>query len=412
MTSEPIAEAYVWIWLPGSVEPVVAGRLEAVGDIYNFNYGQSYLERPDAISLYLPELPLRRGLIPPPPRASIAGCIADPGPDAWGRRVIRRRLNIADNAQDPGLLTFLLGSGSDRIGAIDFQTKPDTYVSRDDASAPLEELAMAAERVEEGIAFSPALDEALLHGSSVGGARPKALLDDGTRKLIAKFSSSTDDYAIVKGEFAAMELARRAGLNVAPVELRHVLTKDALLIERFDRPRNTRERRAVVSAATILGLGDTPWRGASYARLAEQMRRGFRDARAAIVELYGRMVFNILVGNTDDHAHNHAALWDGKQLALSPAYDICPQPRSGGEAAQAMEISMAGFRYSRLDGCVAAASEYLLSQAQAQAIIDQQVDTIRHNWDEVSDLARMTETEKAGFWGRQFLNPYAFETIP
>jgi serine/threonine-protein kinase HipA len=276
----------------------------------------------------------------------------------------------------------------------------------------LEELATAAERLEEGIAFSPVLDEALLHGSSVGGARPKALLEDGTRRLIAKFSSSTDDYAVVKGEFAAMELARRAGLNVAPVELRHVLTKDALLIERFDRPLDTRERRAVVSAATILGLGDTPWRGASYARLAEQMRHDFRDARAAIVELYGRIVFNILVGNTDDHARNHAAIWDGKQLALSPAYDICPQPRSGGEATQAMEISIAGFRHSRLDGCVAAASEYLLSEAQARAIIDQQVDTIRRDWDEVADLARMTETERAGFWGRQFLNPYAFETAP
>jgi serine/threonine-protein kinase HipA len=410
MISKSAAEAYVWIWLPGSDNPVVAGRLEAVGDIYNFNYGRSYLERADAISLYGPELPLRRGLIAPPRGASIAGCIADAGPDAWGRRVIRRKLSVADDADDPGLLTFLLASDSDRIGAIDFQISPEAFVSRDEASAPLEELVTAAERVEEGVAFSPALDQALIHGSSVGGARPKALLDDGTRKLIAKFSSSTDQYAVVKGEFAAMELARRVGLNVAAVDFRHVLDKDVLLVERFDRMASTQQRRSVVSAATILGLGDTPWRGASYSLFAESIRHDFRDGAAAVVELFGRIVFNILVGNTDDHAHNHAALWDGRQLTLSPAFDICPQPRAGGEAVQAMAISRSGFRYSRIDGCVAAAGEYLLSETQAREIIDRQVEIIRENWDVVSDQAHMTATDKSTFWGRQFLNRYAFET--
>ncbi len=410
MTSEPVSEAYVWTWLPGSDTPVVAGRIEAVSDIVNFNYGRSYLERGDAISLYAPELPLRRGLIPPPDGARVAGCIADAGPDAWGRRVIRRRMSISDDAVDPGFVTFLLASDSDRIGALDFQASPEIFVSRDDGSAPLEELVEAAQRVEEGVAFSPALDQALLHGSSVGGARPKALLDDGVRKLIAKFSSATDQYAVVKGEFAAMELARRAQLSVASVELRHVLDRDVLLVERFDRPLGTRQRRAVVSAATILQLGDTPWRGASYAALAARIRRDFRDAGDALRELFSRIVFNILVGNTDDHARNHAALWDGVELGLTPAYDICPQPRSGGEAAQAMAISSSGFRLSRLDGCIAAAGEYLLAEDEAQEIVARQVDVIRANWDDVAEIARMTDTEKRQFWGRQFLNPYAFES--
>ncbi|HEY4450674.1 MAG TPA: HipA domain-containing protein, partial [Solirubrobacteraceae bacterium] len=406
MTSDP-TEAYVWIWLPRASRPVVAGRVEAIGDIANFNYGLSYLGNPEAISLYLPELPLRRGSIGPPSGARVAGCILDSAPDAWGRRVIMRRRNADEDARDPGILTFLLESGSDRIGWLDFQSSATEYVSRE-SSASLEELMSAAQRLEAGIPFSAALDEALLHGSSVGGARPKALLQDGGRKLIAKFSSTTDQYAVVKGEFAAMELARRAGLAVAPVQLRRALGKDILLVERFDRPAGTEERLGVISAATILGLGETPWRGASYADLAAMIRQEFEGGRAAVVELFARIVFNILVGNTDDHARNHAAFWDGKRLTLTPAFDICPQPRAGGEAAQAMDIGADGFRLSRLAGCVEASRQYLLSPAEARQIIDAQVESIRSSWGEVSEMASMTAEERRYFWRRQFLNPYAF----
>ncbi|MCW3027257.1 MAG: hypothetical protein JWN81_468 [Solirubrobacterales bacterium] len=407
MISNP-TEAYVWVWLPGASSPVVAGRLEAVGDILNFNYGQSYLGREQAIPLYLPELPLRRGVIAPPSGARVAGCIADSAPDAWGRRVIVRRRTAGEDAADPGLLTFLLESGSDRIGSLDFQTSPDVYERRE-RDASLEELLNAAQRLEEGVPFSAALDEALLHGSSVGGARPKALLEDGERKLIAKFSSTTDQYAVVKGEFAAMELARRAGLNVAPVQLHRALEKDVLLVRRFDRPPRSEQRLGVVSAATVLQLGETPWRGASYADLAEKIRHEFADGRTATNELFARITFNILVGNTDDHARNHAAFWDGSQLSLTPAYDICPQPRSGGEAAQAMDISTGGFRLSQLAGCVEAAPQYLLSDDDARQIIDRQIDAIRTSWQEVSEMASMTSDERNYFWERQLLNPYAFE---
>ncbi len=407
MISDP-TEAYVWVWLPGASSPIVAGRLEAVGDLLNFNYGQSYLGRDDAIPLYSPELPLRRGVIAPPSGARVAGCIADSAPDAWGRRVIMRRRNAGEEVADPGLLTFLLESGSDRIGSLDFQTSPDVYEPRE-SNASLEELLNAAQRLEEGVPFSPALDEALLHGSSIGGARPKALLDEGERKLIAKFSSNADQYAVVKGEFAAMELAKRAGLNVAPVQFHRALEKDVLLVQRFDRPPRSEQRFGVVSAATILQLGETPWRGASYADLAEKIRHEFADARPAMNELFARITFNILVGNTDDHARNHAAFWNGSRLSLTPAYDICPQPRSGGEAAQAMEISANGFRRSQLGGCVEAASEYLLSEDEARQIIDRQIDAIRTSWDEVSEMAGMTSDERSYFWERQLLNPYAFE---
>src|SRR5262249_54528440 len=131
-------------------------------------------------------------------------------------------------------ITYLLQSGSDRTGALDFQDSPDVYVPRRAEQATLEQLIRAAELVEEGQPLSPELEQALLHGSSIGGARPKATLVAGRRSLIAKFSSSSDTYPVVRGEFVAMALARMAGLNVANVDLAESLGRQALLVERFD----------------------------------------------------------------------------------------------------------------------------------------------------------------------------------
>jgi serine/threonine-protein kinase HipA len=117
-------------------------------------------------------------------------------------------------------LTYLLDSGSDRIGALDFQQSATQYVPRHTQQPTLEELLTAAEKVERGVPLSPELDQALLHGTSLGGARPKVLLEDGERKFIAKFSASNDLYSVVKAEFMAMRLADEVGLDVAPVHLR------------------------------------------------------------------------------------------------------------------------------------------------------------------------------------------------
>ena len=412
MTSERPKEAYVWIWLPEASEPVIAGRLEATGKLINFNYGQSYLRRENAIPLYLPELPLAPGQIPPLSGLSIAGCIADAGPDAWGQRVIVNRiLGAGASDEDPATLnplTYLLQSGSDRIGALDFQASSSDYLSRHAGTASLEELMQSAQRVEEGIPLSPTLDAALLHGSSVGGARPKALLTDGARSLIAKFSSLTDRYSVVKGEYAAMELAHRVGLDTARVQMTEALGKDVLLIERFDRPA-VGQRRAVVSALTILELDEMLARYASYTDLAHIIRERFTEARSTLRELFGRITFNILVGNNDDHARNHAAFWNGTALTLTPAYDICPQPRNTGETTQAMAIGPDGFRLSQVTGCLEVASTYLLSASDARDIVDHQIEVIKSEWSEVCDQARMTEIERKYFWKRQFLNPYAIE---
>lgn len=408
-------EAYVWIWLPGATEPVVAGRIARRRDgRLQFNYGQSYLARPNAISVYEPELPLRAGEIPLHDNMQMPSCIRDASPDAWGRRVIiNRTLGLkgdqADNA-DLDELTYLMESGSDRIGALDFQSSASLYQPRQRQNATLDELIQSAERVEKGVPLSPELDLALQHGTSLGGARPKALIEDGNRKFIAKFSANGDLYNVVKAEFVAMRLAALVGLNAAPVMLTQGLGKDVLLIERFDRQlvEGGWTRRAMVSALTVLELDENEARYASYEDLATQIRHRFTDPKQTLEELFGRIVFNILSGNTDDHARNHAAFWDGKALSLTPAYDVCPQGRTGGEATQAMLIT-GNKRLSQLTLCLEAAPNFLLGPDRAGAIIASQLADIRAHWNGVCDEAGLSEVDRAFLWGRQFLNPFALQ---
>ena len=419
MTSDvaPAGEAFVWIWLPGATEPVVAGRLARARDSrLTFNYGQSYLARADAIAIYEPELPLRAGLIEPASKMQLPGAIRDGSPDAWGRRVIINRIGGRDEGElapaELDELTYLLESGSDRIGMLDFQASATDYVARQRQNATLAELMESAERVERGVPLTPELDQALQHGTSLGGARPKALIDDGARKYIAKFSAAADIYNVVKAEYVAMRLAARAGLDVAPVKLARALGKDVLLVERFDRAPKEDDwtRRGVVSALTLLALDETEARYASYEDLATVIRHRFVDPAATLAELYARIIFNILCGNTDDHARNHAAFWDGGTLELTPAYDICPQGRTGGEATQAMLI-LGNRRFSQLSLCLEAAPVFHLDDARARAIIAGQQAAIEAHWDAVCDEAALGGAERAFLWRRQFLNPFAFENF-
>lgn len=409
-------EAFVWIWLPNAVEPVVAGRLTLDGDTLVFNYGKSYLERKNAISIYDTELPLKAGVLPLLTGLNMPACIRDASPDAWGRRVlINRKLGLkghdADSAQLDEL-TYLLESGSDRIGALDFQLSATEYIPRSPVNATLEELQQSAERVEKGIPLTSELDQALHHGSSVGGARPKALIEDGETKYIAKFSSTADLYNFIKAEFISMRLADLAGLNAALVSLKKSSNKDVLLIERFDRFRTEQgwQRKSMVSALTLLGLDEMMARYASYQDLSEIIRYKFANPSATLKELFSRLVFNILSGNTDDHARNHAAFWDGQMLILTPAYDICPQPRSGNEASQAMLIS-GDNRMSRMSACLEAAHHFLLSEKEAVAIIEHQISAIGENWSTVCEEAELADTDRTLLWSRQFLNSFAFDDL-
>ena len=226
------ATAYVWVWLPGHMQPVVAGAVSQTrqrfgeNPVIAFVYARTYRERTNAISLFAPELPLREGTFEPTRPAesagpaadgttwngwpscaerspqALAGCLRDASPDAWGRRVINMRL--ASNADaEFSEMTYLLQAGSDRTGALDFQMSATDYVPRGEP-ASLDQLVAAAELIERGMPIPEELAAAAGHGTSIGGARPKALLSDGSRQMVAKFSSTTDTRPVVKAEAVGM----------------------------------------------------------------------------------------------------------------------------------------------------------------------------------------------------------------
>lgn len=409
-------EAYVWIWLPGEVEPVVAGKLEMHGEVCSFIYGQSYLGRKNAVSLFEKELPLNSKIILPKPGLSIAGSIRDAAPDAWGRRVILNRIfgkKINTKYKDPlNEIGYLLESGSDRIGALDFQASAKKYIPRAHKNASLEELLTSVERIENGILLTPELDSALHHGSSIGGARPKALINDGERKYIAKFSSNSDEYSVVKAEYIAMRLAALSGIKVAPVSLKRVSGKDVLLIERFDRIKTDSgyTRRSLISALTLFALDEMMARYASYQDFCEIIRTEFVEPKKDLKELWKRLVFNILIGNNDDHARNHAAFWDGKNLSLTPAYDLCPQKRGSRESNQAMLICGED-KASRLETCFQASQQFLLSRQDAIKITEEIMVSIIKHWSLMMEEGQVSPVDESIMKTTQFLNPYAFDDL-
>ncbi len=402
MTSN-VTEAFVWIWLPGTSVPVVAGRIEKHGRLHHFTYGRSYRERDDAIALSPFELPLQPGSFEPIGMNTIHSCLRDAAPDAWGRRVVGYK--YPDLAADE--LDYLLLSGSDRIGALDFQASATEYVPRESDHPTLDDLLQAAELLEANRPLPPELDHALLQGTSVGGARPKALIDHDGKYFIAKFGSSTDVYPVVKAEYIAMRLAVLAGLTVTPVSLVSSLGKDVLMIERFDRVYTAtgKVRRLMLSGLSLLELNEMEARYASYSDLADRVRQRFTEPQATLAELYKRLVFNVLVGNTDDHARNHSAFWDGRQPSLTPAYDICPQLRTGQEATQAMDIGGIAGNASTLTNALSVCGKFQLRESDARAMIEQLIAAVEDNWVRVCEEAGLAKIERDRLWGRALLNP-------
>jgi len=409
MTSDPFRarRVFVWTWLPGESAPVVAGAVDRVGaDRLDFTYARSYLDNESAISLYTPELPLRRGPQEPLDGLTVAACLKDATPDSWGERVIGNRLGSGDI--ELSIETYMVESGSNRLGAIDFQESSEEYRPRLD-TASLDELYDAAEKVVAGEPLNPAIGDALINGTAIGGAHPKVLIsDESGAEYIAKLSVSTDVHPWIRAEAVAIELARHCGIDVPNASVIQSMGRDVLLIERFDRPPGG-QRRQVVSGLTMLGfdalLGA---RYGSYPEMLDVLRELGRAPQGIGRRLFERVVFNVAIGNNDDHARNHAAFWDGQSLDLTPAFDLTPQVRSTDTSAQAMAIGRDGSRASQFSVCVAAAADYGLSRPEAKEIVDRIVSTIEDDWRDAADAARLSEADRNMLWKRSILNGAVF----
>ncbi len=409
MTSDPYRarRVFVWTWLPGEAAPVVAGAIDRVGvDRLDFTYARSYLDNDSAISLYTPELPLRRGAQESLDGLTVAACLQDATPDSWGERVIGNRLGSGDH--ELSIETYMLESGSNRLGAVDFQVGPEEYRPRLD-TAGLDELYDAAEKVLAGEPLNPAIGDALVNGTAIGGAHPKVLISDESGvDYIAKLSVSTDVHPWIPAEAVAIELARRCGIDTPNARVIQSMGRKVLLIERFDRLPGGR-RRHVVSGLTMLGfdalLGA---RYGSYPEMLDVLRELGRAPQDVGRSLFERVVFNVAIGNNDDHARNHAAFWDGQSLELTPAFDLTPQIRSTDTSAQAMAIGRDGSRASQFSVCVAAAADYGLSRPEAREIVDRVVSTIEQQWRDAADSTGMSEADRQLLRSRSILNGSVF----
>jgi serine/threonine-protein kinase HipA len=400
-------ERYVFAYLPGAVEAVPAGRLILLEEGYQtvasrFAYGRRYLRRPQALPVDPFSLPLDGGIAEteraPENGLALFGALRDVTPDAWGRRVIENRLRAPPNSLPESV--YLEHAGPHRAGALDVRVSPTSPVAAG-ALPPLLELDYlvdAAERIENGEPVPAQLEALFAGGPSVGGARPKAVLMDGGQQWIAKFPSRDDRFDVPLIEYATLQLARDAGLDVPVIRLQTLADgRHVMLIERFDRVTvaDGIARRHLVSALTLLGPHESTSPDASYAEISHALAQwGARGHVASDnAELFARMVFNILVSNDDDHLRNHAFLHDEPNggWRLSPLYDVVPKPQVAMDRYLHLSVGPQG-RVARLDNALDGAGQFGLHPPAAAGIIDRVVRSVRA-WREVFEAAGVSVAE-------------------
>ena len=298
-----------------------------------FMYHASWLARADRFALS-PELPLTAGPHHTPPGRALFGALADSAPDRWGRQLMRRdaRRRVHGGSPPATLLEIdylLRVSDFARLGALRFAAdEPSSFLAADDLTPipPLVALPALLAASDEVLAKdeSDALRILLAPGSSLGGARPKASVRDvDGEPAIAKFPARTDDLNVVRWEAVALQLAEQAGIDVPQRRLLTLGDAPVLLLRRFDRRANA--RLPFLSAMAALGATDHERR--CYPELVDFIRQHGAHPKQDLRALWRRMVFNVLISNTDDHLRNHGFLHVPERgWTLSPAYDLNPTP--------------------------------------------------------------------------------------
>jgi serine/threonine-protein kinase HipA len=419
MTSKPKTECFVYITLPGETESVTAGRFELTKDrrgdaVGRFVYGKSYLARPNAVAIDPIELKLAGNTYETARLNGVFGALRDAGPDYWGRRVIEKHAGIPQL----GELDYLLNSADDRAGALGFglgQTPPAPRrnFNKTLELAKLQAIAEALMRQEDVKTEEAAqVQELMLLGTSMGGARPKAVVEDNNEGLwVAKFNRPNDPWNNTRVESAMLELAKSCGISVATSHIETVGGKDVLLVKRFDREKTGKgyTKSRMISGLTLLRADEAVgardrW---SYVLLSEELRRVVEEPKKDAPELFRRMAFNALISNIDDHPRNHALIAKGREWQLSPAYDLTPAPQVAQDRRDlAMEVGDQG-RFANAKNVLSQHTRFLLEEAQAKAIVSDMTDKVRATWYDVVRGQGVTEkdaeTIKSAFLYEGFL---------
>ena len=330
-------EIFVCMALNGEDVPVgrLWSRVRNGRESASFAYEAAWLENPWRFALE-PALLLASGPFHTPPEKALFGAVGDSAPDSWGRMLMRRaeRQRAKRENETPRTLfeaDFLLRVNDEaRQGALRFRTEPEGEFLAPESRQPipplvaLPRLLAASERIATGGADGEDLRLLLVPGSSLGGARPKASVREPDGRLaLAKFPRQQDEVNAVLWEGVALSLADRAGIDVPEWSIETVNGKPVIIIRRFDRAGG--RRIAFLSAMSMLGAQDHEPH--CHAEIADALRQHGAASESDMKQLWRRMLFSVLVSNTDNHLRNHGFLHEGQRgWRLSPAYDMNPVP--------------------------------------------------------------------------------------
>ncbi|MGE0232477.1 MAG: type II toxin-antitoxin system HipA family toxin [Flavobacteriaceae bacterium] len=398
-------ECFVYITLPGQTAPVTAARFELTKErrdvaIGRLVYGRSYLARAEAVPIDPIELRLAGQTYETVGMKGLFGALRDAGPDYWGRRVIERHVGAAQlNEMD-----YLLHSPDDRAGALGFGLNQQPPAPKRDFNKTLSlprlqtiADAIVDEEDRPDDAEAAQVEELLLVGTSMGGARPKAVVEDTDGLWIAKFNRKDDKWNSARAEHAMLVLARACGVTTAESKVIVVGGRDVLMVKRFDRERADGGylRARMLSGLTLLRAEeghDTRDRW-SYVLLVEELRRISANPRADAVELFRRMCFNALISNTDDHPRNHAVMAMTPNWKLSPAYDLTPTPLISEERRDLAMICGDAGRYANAENIVSQSMRFLLEKGEAEKIVSDMEEQVRNKWYEVARREGLSEAD-------------------
>jgi len=399
------SECFVYITLPGETEFVTVGKFELTTNRQGiptgkFVYGKSYLKRDNAVPIDPFALKLSNKTYETNLLKGVFGALRDGSPDYWGRRVIEKHVGKTEL----GEIDYLLHSPDDRAGALGFGLNREPPAPRRKFNQTIElerlqalaEIIIADEELPEGTEAEQA-QNLVNGGTSMGGARPKAVVEDDNALWVAKFHHPEDKWNDARVEHAMLMLAGECGLQSAESKVVTIGEYDALLVKRFDRE-NTKagyRRGRMLSALTLLRADEhyqnrDNW---SYVLLVEELRRVSSQPRTDAPELFRRMCFNALISNVDDHPRNHAVVAMNTDWKLSPAYDLTPSmPISIERRDLALECGDMG-RYAHADNLLSQSARFLLEPDAAKNEIDTIEEIVKSKWYDIARREGVTEKD-------------------
>lgn len=399
------SEVIVWISL--GTENIPIGKLwfhlRNGKETASFEYNQSWLEHPERFALE-PALQLTEGAFHAAAGTSVFGGIGDSAPDRWGRVLMRRGESLKAKMEKRSPVTlfevdYLLGVNDEaRQGALRFSLELDEPVFlaiKDQSSIPplvdLPKLLSATERFLENDESVEDFKLLLAPGSSLGGARPKASVRDKDGSLaIAKFPGKDDEYNVVAWEAVALSLAKLAEIRVPDWRLETILKKPVLITKRFDR--NTDERIPFLSAMSMLGARDNE--DHSYLEIAYAIIQNGASPSDDLAELWKRIVFSIMISNTDDHLRNHGFIYERNQgWRLSPIYDINPTPLEIKPRILTTAIDYDN-RSASIETVISVIKEFRLDKNQATKIVKDVASAVKQ-WRKIAASFGLSKSECA-----------------